>query len=544
MNVREAIHMAEQLDKEPGSSVLLGQVDIPPLAETLETIEGEEIDEHTDMAVGEAIRSSFVKWKDEVEDIGGCESKIIDEYIEPMPRKAEGHTEKQDTGKNTKIFTYDETPKSRGLSRYVSGKDVTKVTYRERLGAYLHPRDMRKLVTPFSTTNEPELIVRRHVILMNFDPLRAIILRDRLLVLVPDGADSLCLDLERRVNRGSDDFERTVVGGMVGSDKPFSKTKNDEGNNVAKKAPRFQHSQISQCTDDTSSVKADSDENGASSDSRNHASTIEGDREDAVPTSDEGDNDSSSQEDEWDEINKHEWIELPYELQCVDAVLSAVLSTLKEDTHEIQQVALGYIQKLVGKSSNVDDPLTVIRLVKDSVREMNARVNGFVQSLSGILDEDEDMTLMNLSRLLTHPERFIQPLAPEVLEEESDEPELVLEAHLQVGLSLSNSLNLIQGQVDSAAELVNQKLDEVRNKILLANIVISTVSLCVAAGSFIGSIFGMNLLNNYEQSPNAFLKVTVGTISLAWWECMQLLWGPCTFPVLFRCAMWAERIRL
>lgn len=69
--------------------------------------------------------------------------------------------------------------------------DGTHVTYRERLGGYLHPRDMRRLVFPFSVSNEPELIVRRHVMLLNFDPLRAIVLRDRLLILVPDGADSI-----------------------------------------------------------------------------------------------------------------------------------------------------------------------------------------------------------------------------------------------------------------------------------------------------------------------------------------------------------------
>ena len=51
------------------------------------------------------------------------------------------------------------------------------ITYRERLGGFLHPRDMRRLVTPFSASNEPELIVRRHVMLLNFDPLRAVILR-------------------------------------------------------------------------------------------------------------------------------------------------------------------------------------------------------------------------------------------------------------------------------------------------------------------------------------------------------------------------------
>jgi len=31
-------------------------------------------------------------------------------------------------------------------------------------------------------------------------------------------------------------------------------------------------------------------------------------------------------------------------------------------------------------------------------------------------------------------------------------------------------------------------------------------------GSFIGSIFGMNLTNHLETQPTAFIRVTVGTI--------------------------------
>ena len=79
-------------------------------------------------------------------------------------------------------------------------------------GGYLHPRDLRRLTSPFSASNEPELMVRRHVILCNFDPLRAIILRDRLLVIVPDGADSMLAELERRVRGGIEEYENSVFG--------------------------------------------------------------------------------------------------------------------------------------------------------------------------------------------------------------------------------------------------------------------------------------------------------------------------------------------
>ena len=52
-----------------------------------------------------------------------------------------------------------------------------------RFGTYLHPRDTRQLMAPFFTSDEPIFAVRRHVILMKFDPVRAVVLHDRVLLL-------------------------------------------------------------------------------------------------------------------------------------------------------------------------------------------------------------------------------------------------------------------------------------------------------------------------------------------------------------------------
>jgi len=103
-------------------------------------------------------------------------------------------------------------------------------------------------------------------------------------------------------------------------------------------------------------------------------------------------------------------------------------------------------------------------------------------------------------------------VTPEELEEEADEPELILEAHLQIGLTLSNTLDLMQGQIDTASELVDQKLDSIRNRILFANMIISVLSLCVASASLVGSLFGMNVINYLEDSENAFKVITTSTL--------------------------------
>lgn len=162
-----------------------------------------------------------------------------------------------------------------------------------------------------------------------------------------------------------------------------------------------------------------------------------------------------------------------------------------------------------------DEPLVDIRRIKDALAEMDSRVKRYVTSIDRVLDDDERMALMNLSRLITHPERFVQTVTEEVLEEEAGEPSLILEAHLNTTYTIQNALQLIKGQIDSASELVDRKQDSARNKILLANSIIMIFTLCVGFGSFIGSLFGMNLTNHLEADDKAWMTVLLSTIMVS-----------------------------
>ena len=47
---------------------------------------------------------------------------------------------------------------------------------------------------------------------------------------------------------------------------------------------------------------------------------------------------------------------------------------------------------------------------------MEGRVRGFVRALNSVLDDDEDLALCNLSKLISNPERFVQPVNRQVSE--------------------------------------------------------------------------------------------------------------------------------
>ena len=392
------------------------------------------------------------------------------------------------------------------------------VTYRERLGGYLHPRDMRRLVTPFSTSNEPEIIVRRHVILINYDPLRTIILRDRLLVLVPDGADTLLSKLETRIRgyRSREDMENAIFG--TNTDQNDSTNHSTIEATPVKSPPasttKNTASRSGKSTTDRTLLNKKSTSN-SSNESKNDGTETKTVTTDHCCDDNDDDDDNATNLDEWNEMAAREWSNLPFELQCTDAVLYVVGSILQEETIEVQEAAQTFIERIVkhGGAGLEDDPLTIIRVVKDAVQLMSNRVKSYVKSIHRLLDDDEDMALMNLSRLLTHPERFVQPVPQRILNEESDEPELILEANLQIGLTLVNYIEVIQGQIHTAKELIDQRLDATRNKLLFANMLISVFTLCITLGALVGSFFGMNLLlpGNLGEDEFAFNQVVAYT---------------------------------
>jgi len=206
-------------------------------------------------------------------------------------------------------------------------------TYRERLGGYLHPRDMRRLVTPFSSSfNEPELMIRRHVMLLNFDPLRAIVLRDRVLVFVPNGADSMLTGLERRVFGGTMEMHQEVFGDPDW----IVKNKSSEDQSYA-----------------------DSDYNF---------------------------------DDEWDDIKRQKWIDMAFELVSVDAVMQTVCNLMSEEALEQIKQAKDIMSILAG-DVRTKIPIHIsqerLRKRKDEIKEMEARVQGFVRAMNVVLDDDE-----------------------------------------------------------------------------------------------------------------------------------------------------------
>lgn len=85
-------------------------------------------------------------------------------------------------------------------------KDDTRSFYKgksneRRFAGTLRARDIRLLDTSFSNAHDPSIVVRRHAVMINLPPIKALVTYNRCFLVVPDGADSLLAPFMEKLQR-------------------------------------------------------------------------------------------------------------------------------------------------------------------------------------------------------------------------------------------------------------------------------------------------------------------------------------------------------
>lgn len=273
-------------------------------------------------------------------------------------------------------------------------------------------RDIRRLEHQFSPQEEPIVLVRRHCTIISLDPLRVIVMADRVVFIVPDGADSI-IELLRK------------------------------------------HLQ------------------------------------------------------EW--VSEKTLLNVPFEIRAYDAILSTVV--------EIQKQEIISISQNVSKVSNLFKKASILPVrAQEDMRSMKFMLSVRIERAKAhkaiileLLESDDVMALMNLSLLRRKPDLYRSPLVPEIITMHED-IEALLDSYVMDYTSLENQLHLFQKKLESVEDLVSLRLDTSRNRLLIANTILSVVGCTFAGGSFIGSLFGMNLNSKLEKAEGWFWSVVGITI--------------------------------
>lgn len=191
---------------------------------------------------------------------------------------------------------------------------------------------------------------------------------------------------------------------------------------------------------------------------------------------------------------------LPFELRVVDAALAAVIATLEAENVLIRR---DVEQSLY--ASRMDDSVhsALRRLRHHGKRLVNTeqRARQVRSALQQVLANDEDMAMMYLSDRLAGRAH---------LSADHQEVEYLLEAYYKNADAIAESANALIGDVNRAIDTIQSVLDIRRNEIMMFEAQLEIWMLGFAASTFVAGLFGMNVINYFEESAPAFAILVSG----------------------------------
>ncbi|ETV84959.1 hypothetical protein H257_02854 [Aphanomyces astaci] len=265
----------------------------------------------------------------------------------------------------------------------------------------VHMRDIRKLDNAFAIGNKPSITVRRQGILVNADPVRAVITRDACVVFLQDGAHDLIPELE--VN-----FK-----------------------------------------------------------------------------------------DHLDECSVH-----GFEFTALEAILATLCTALAKDAARVLPLAKAAVDK-ISQDATLAGELERLRSTKNTMDELNTRVTGMRKAFVDILENEEDLRMMHLTKLHRDP-----LLAHDLFSFDSEDLESLIEVYLEDIYDTQTHIALMLENVQNTRTIAMLKLDAKRNYLLMVNLTLTLWTTLITVPTFVVGTFGMNL-NSYVQDVDYLFYVVV-----------------------------------
>ncbi|KAL8128594.1 hypothetical protein V2J09_017749 [Rumex salicifolius] len=207
--------------------------------------------------------------------------------------------------------------------------------------------------------------------------------------------------------------------------------------------------------------------------------------------------------------------ESPFEFRALEVALEAICSFLAARTTELETAAYPALDELTSKISSRN--LDRVRKLKSAMTRLTARVQKVRDELEQLLDDDDDMADLYLSRKLAGPPSPISasgappnwfPNSPTIAskisrasmatfrgddENDVEDLEMLLEAYFMQIDGTLNKLTTLREYIDDTEDYINIQLDNHRNQLIQLELFLSSGTVCLSVYSLVAGIFGMNI---------------------------------------------------
>ena len=302
-----------------------------------------------------------------------------------------------------------------GATSEENGRERSNGSLLTRLVRY---RDIDRL----SSLDSPAILVRRHAVLMLLDPLRAVIMADRFIIIVPDGADKVLAILD------------AYISGWPSRKKDI---------NFSSKRETFGY--------------------------------------------------------------------VPFEYLVYEAVLETVIAMQNQEYISCAEKTRAILHSIKDASLISLAKQEKMSFYKNQISARLSRCRQHRRALEELMNDDDSLALMNLSRLRHNPSLYNIPLDPSISKYHED-AEALFDSYQIEFSSLETKFQLLRDEFHNAEDLASLRLATSQNKLLFAESIVILSTVFLTTGGFIGGLYGMNLINHLEENDVAFTYVCIATV--------------------------------
>lgn len=235
--------------------------------------------------------------------------------------------------------------------------------------------------------------------------------------------------------------------------------------------------------------------------------------------------------------------ELPFEFQVLEVALEVVCSYLDSNVAELEKHAYPVLDELARNVSTKN--LERVRSLKSNLTRLLARVQKVRDEIEHLLDDNEDMAHLYLTRKLIQyqqseallnsgasnaivPQRVLlrnssyrsgSMVTSNYWEDDVEDLEMLLEAYFMQLDGTRNKILSVREYIDDTEDYVNIQLDNQRNELIQLQLNLTIASFAIALDTLIAGFFGMNIPCSLYQDKylktHAFMYVVGGGTALS-----------------------------
>ncbi|XP_074312536.1 magnesium transporter MRS2-4 [Silene latifolia] len=230
--------------------------------------------------------------------------------------------------------------------------------------------------------------------------------------------------------------------------------------------------------------------------------------------------------------------ELPFEFQVLEIALEVVCSYLDSNVTELEKNAYPVLDELARNVSTKN--LERVRSLKSNLTRMLAQVQKVRDEIEHLLDDNEDMAQLYLTRKLIQyqqSEALLNSAASNSIvpaprlqrmssyrsgsmmtgshwDDDVEDLEMLLEAYFMQLDGTRNKILSVREYIDDTEDYVNIQLDNQRNELIQLQLTLTIASFAITIDTLIAGIFGMNIPCKLYNIDGIFGYVIGGATAL------------------------------